>query len=252
MILPRLEVFFLEEWIEHNLKLGVDTIHIYDNGLTPASEARPSHYYEKVLRPTYEKLPESEKMYKTDRRPCSDYFTDYTDTQIYDKLNSIEDKYDEVNIVPWRYGIEHTIVHPISQKRGYANCVKNNESDWWLHCDIDEYFILKKHENFKELIGDDPDVSCFHFYQRRFHFRERNKSVREIYECKKDFHLKDPKTLIDNKIYQFGIHKSCTRGGRTKTFRTDEVAYFHHYLLGNVNPLECDDLVLDYTIKKYL
>ena len=59
LILPRLEVFFLEEWIEHNLKLGVDTIHIYDNGLTPGNKPRPSQYYEKVLRPTYEKLPDS-------------------------------------------------------------------------------------------------------------------------------------------------------------------------------------------------
>ena len=49
------EVFFLEEWIEHNLKLGVDTIHIYDNALTPTSKKRQTQYYEKVLLPTYEK-----------------------------------------------------------------------------------------------------------------------------------------------------------------------------------------------------
>ena len=147
---------------------------------------------------------ESEKVYKTDIRPLSDYFTDYTDTQIYDKLNSIVHKYDEVNVVPWRYGIEHTIVYPTSQASGYRNCVKNNKSDWWLHCDVDEYFILKKHENFKELIVDYSNVCSFHFYQRRFQFRERNNSVREIYECKKDFYLKYPKSLVDNKIYSFG------------------------------------------------
>ena len=252
MILPRLEVFFLEEWIEHNLKLGVDTIHIYDNGLTPASKKRPTQYYEKVLRPTYEKLQESEKMYKTDIRPLSDYFTDYTDTQIYDKLNSIVNKYKEVNIVSWRYGNEHTIVYPLSQASGYRNCVKNNKSDWWLHCDVDEYFILKRHGNFKELIEDYPNVCSFNFYQRRFHFRERNKSVREIYQCKKDFYLKYPKSLVDNKIYSFGAHNARSTGTKTKTFQTDEVVYFHHYLLGHVDPTECENLDLDFTMKKYL
>jgi hypothetical protein len=33
IILPRLEVFFLEEWIDHHLKFGVDHIYIYDAGL---------------------------------------------------------------------------------------------------------------------------------------------------------------------------------------------------------------------------
>ena len=82
LILPRLEVFFLEEWIEHNLKLGADAIHIYDNGLIPTSKPRPSEYYRKILSPTYEKLSESEKTYKSIFRPSSDYFTDYTDKQI--------------------------------------------------------------------------------------------------------------------------------------------------------------------------
>ena len=39
LILPRLEVFFLEEWIEHNLQLGVDEIYIYENGLVSHDES---------------------------------------------------------------------------------------------------------------------------------------------------------------------------------------------------------------------
>ena len=31
IILPRLEVSFLEEWIVHHLELGFDKIYIYDN-----------------------------------------------------------------------------------------------------------------------------------------------------------------------------------------------------------------------------
>ncbi len=33
IILPRLEVFYLEEWIEHYLSMGVDKIILYNNGL---------------------------------------------------------------------------------------------------------------------------------------------------------------------------------------------------------------------------
>ena len=62
--------------------------------------------------------------------------------------------------------------------------------------------------------------------------------------------------LIDNKIYHFAIHKAHTRSkGRTVQFRTDEIAYFNHYMLGNVNPCPgggADGGIVDYTMKKYL
>ena len=36
--MPRLETFFLEEWIEHNLQIGVDKIYIYDVGNKPFND----------------------------------------------------------------------------------------------------------------------------------------------------------------------------------------------------------------------
>ena len=252
MILPRLEVFFLEEWVEHHLMLGVDKIYIYDNGLTPKSAPRGSRYYDNVLKPTYDKLPPTEQRYKTDRKPVADYFEDYTDIQIYDKLNSIGDKYREVKIVPWRYGTDHTTLHPKSQCVGFRHCVKNNSSDWWLHNDPDEYFVLRKHESFKELINENPGTICYYFNQRRFRHRERDKATRDIYECVPKFHNLDQKTLITGKkINFFHMHNSrSTQGGLTQTLWQDDIAFFHHYVLG-YGKKNWQGSGLDYTMKKY-
>ena len=266
LILPRLEVFFLEEWIEHHLMLGVDKIYIYDNGLIPSSglpEQGRSEYYDKVLIPAYENVDEEERMYRSVIAPESDYFMDYTDTQIYDKLNSIEAKYDEVEVVPWKYMEHHTTEYPESQLTGYRHCVKHNKSAWWLFCDVDEYFVLKKHESFKELINDYPRTTCFHFNQRRFRHRERGVSVREIYKCKMAFVTRYPKTLIIDKIRDFDQHRAKPMHGRVQWLRGENIALFHHYLENRVKSIKLEDEDLgrnghpvsewgyDYTMKKY-
>ena len=88
LILPRLEVFFLEEWIEHNLMLGVDKIYIYDNGLVPVPQ-RDAHW-RKERESDYQKywnqLSEEEKIGRWENKPQEDYFEDYSDEQIYEKL----------------------------------------------------------------------------------------------------------------------------------------------------------------------
>jgi hypothetical protein len=72
-IFPRLETFFLEEWIEHHIKLGVDKIYLYDHGYVSTDSVNGVHWW-----------PHSDE--STDvrwrKKPEADYFLDYTDTDI--------------------------------------------------------------------------------------------------------------------------------------------------------------------------
>jgi len=40
LILPRLEVFYLQEWVEHHLNIGYDKIFIYNNGRISVDHTR--------------------------------------------------------------------------------------------------------------------------------------------------------------------------------------------------------------------
>ena len=118
LILPRIELPFLEEWITHNLSLGVDKIFIYNNGYTSASTSASSRQ-------------------KT-RWSAVDYNEHLSDVQIGVELNNIEERYNgKVQVRSWVYEKDHMDPHPTSQINGYKHCVENNSSDYWLHCDPD-------------------------------------------------------------------------------------------------------------------
>ena len=128
-ILPRLETFFIREWIEHTLSLGISEIFIYNNGFTIYDER-------------YTKTDARDPIWK--RKPNLDYFEDFSNVQISTELNRIVDSYNQVTLVSWEYGNDHNDSHIKSQVNGYKHCVKNNSSDYWLLCDPDEHFVLKK------------------------------------------------------------------------------------------------------------
>lgn len=132
----RLEIRRLEEWIKHNIKLGVDHIYIYNNGLK--SPILPIHKKKK-------KFSEVEK-----------YNQDLSDEQILKMVEDIKNRYDSITIVPWVFGEDHEYHYPESQSEGFINCVSNygNEECWWLFIDPDEFLFLKKHESLKHFAND--------------------------------------------------------------------------------------------------
>lgn len=228
LILPRLEVFFLEEWIEHNLQLGVDEIYIYENGLVSHDE---SDFISEGS-----DLPRHSVVWA--KKPMADYFLEYTDEQIYDELSDIVGKFSNVHLKKW-HGMYKGIgkVGDVSftendgQLAAMEDCVWRNGSssgkDWWLFCDPDEYFVLKRHSDFREFISSyDDNVSCFYFSQRVFDQRERTKSVRDIRNWGYDLSL--PKSLIVDAIDKYDVHMPTpTFGVRVRV--PSEVAVYHHY-----------------------
>lgn len=219
-IFPRLEVFFLEEWIEHNSNIGIDSIYIYNNGYTSVDDGS----YIEILK---RKLTKNEQNVKWIKKPDSDYFLEYTDDEIDKKLNDIAGKYENVYIKNWRTSIEC----PNSQRRecqieGYKDCVNSNKSDWWIHLDPDEFLCLHLHDNIKDFIGSHDKVGSFNFTQRVFENRKRNQKITDI--IKYGYDLKRYKSLVKFPINEFRVHSSKSSFGKVLNVDGD-VARFHHY-----------------------
>ena len=212
LILPRIELPFLEEWIHHNLSLGVDEIFIYNNG--------DKNIYGKEY---------------------NDIGQEYE--ECISKLSEIQNKYPSVKVVSWVYGKDNYDGYPKSQVTGFKHCVKNNPSDYWLFCDPDEYFVLPIHKTFKTLISDEKykDVSAFWFGPEFYESRVNNKSINEL---KTSGIYKRPmgswvhtkcmsKSLVKTPIkwaykYDSIIHKNRSFKGISKHINKD-IGYFKHY-----------------------
>ena len=180
IILPRLEVSFLEEWIVHHLELGFDKIYIYDNesssNVNIGADNKYIPYY------NIRKLEKHEIGVVFDKKPYSNYLLEFTDEQIYRRLHSIINKYKEnVELINWRYGKEVKFKYPFSQAMGYNHCVSNNVSDWWMTIDPDEYIVLHKHKNIKDFINNNPNKHRFLIQQKIFQERVVGKPVRKIF-----------------------------------------------------------------------
>lgn len=174
IILPRLELPFLEEWISHHISLGVDKIHIYNNGFRSVSDDRTSR-----------SLSDAEELFKWKKKPDDHYCEDLSDEQVTLKLTELIDKFPErVTITPWAYGVDHNIPHPTSQAEGYKHCVDNNPSDWWLNIDPDEYLYSTKGLDLKNYISKSINNNrcALWLNQRVFKARSVGRPVRAITE----------------------------------------------------------------------
>ena len=178
-ILPRLETFFLDEWIEYHKNLGIDKFYIYDS-VSVDSDGIDFNKWEK--------------------KPHLDYFEDYTDAQIYKELYKIVDKHNEsVELIKWQPNCECILDSRQNVKHMDINIAfSNNESDWWLHIDPDEYLYSKNKLNLKDFLKTNEDVNNYSisFNQRVFEARQRNKRVADINIYGYDIDIR--KTIVKN------------------------------------------------------
>lgn len=173
-IFPRLETFFVDEWIKYHLKLGVDHIYIYDNGLKSTESPTDINY----------KIENEFKGTKWAKKPNADYFLDYSDDEIYDHLYEIIKKYKkQVTLKTWRPNKECPHYERIyCQCHGYLNCINNHDRNtWWIHIDPDEYLFSEKHD-LKKFISfyETKKYFSLKLRQRVFESRKRNISVKSL------------------------------------------------------------------------
>jgi hypothetical protein len=230
-IAPRIEVFFIRTWIEHYLKLGIDRIFVYNNGYD---------LYDK----RFKENPRSEGVVWV-RKKFLENHGELSDEDIEKKLYDIVDDYDDVYLKSWKYGIDHTQSHIESQISGYKDCTCNNSSDYWLHCDADEFFVFPKHDNIKDFINDKKfeKYSTLWFGSELYFRRKINVDVKDIPSSNTfrksygNWRLTScgSKSLVKNPIQwrnknDSNIHKTKSKIGDALNVRLED-GYFNHYLL---------------------
>ena len=231
-IFPRLEIFFLDEWIEYHLRLGVDHIYIYDNGLK--STESPTEVDCKL---------ESEfKQIKWAKKPDADYFLDYSDDEIYDHLHKLVKKYHtQVTLKLWRPKIECPYYERIfCQCKGYLNCINENKRDqWWIHIDPDEY-LFSENVNLSDFIDsyDTKNYFSLRLRQRVFEKRRRNFSVKslskygydiDIFKCiVKSPNINSQMDLTEKTTRNLFIHNVGSTLGKSIDIPFDEFRINHY------------------------
>jgi hypothetical protein len=222
-IFPRLEVFFLEEWIEHHTTLGVEKFYIYDTGLVSVDNRRQPG----------RKLNNDEAGVKWSKKPDVNYFLEYSDDEIYQTLHQVIDKFNgNVELIPWAVGGEcEDGCRYACQIRGYGHCVENNKSDWWIHMDPDEYILPMVHANLHEFLKeyhDELGYGAFELQQRVFDTRKKDVPVRSICNWGYETQLRKCLAKSPTRMVTRNVHK--IKSSRGKTHIVDRsVMRFNHY-----------------------
>ena len=137
LIAPRLEFYYLEEWIDHYLSLGFDNIYIYNNGFN--------------LR-----LSDSEK--SKNKTYGGDSFEEFTEEEINKSINLIQKSYEQVRFIPWEYETDHKYQYPKSQFRAIIDYLKFSDADFMCFLDVDEFMICDT--KIKDFLSDKNFDSC--------------------------------------------------------------------------------------------
>jgi hypothetical protein len=247
LVMPRLEFMYLEEWVEHHFRVGVDKVFIYDNGHLSVDNSEWAV--------GSRELTDEEVGVKWRKKPDANYFLDRSDQEVEEAVYSLVG--DRVDVVPWRLRHGHWTEYPKSQLTGFRHCVESNpEIDWWLFIDPDEFVLPRSFDVLPELIARMPSAGCFYFEQRVFQDRV-SQPVRGIYEWGYD--SDQSKALVAAPILDYQVHAPRPVSGEVvHVDRSDCI--FHHYRGEPVNKgfnpkLNVGEVFfdkMDYSMRRYL
>jgi hypothetical protein len=223
-ILPRIELKFLPEWLDHHFSLGFEKCILYDNGFSPIDGS------------TWGKSPKSHKPDQIEgkhvwkKRPDADYNLDYSDAEISEAMQDLASDYKgKVSIIPWVYGVDHSTQYPYSQWNAIRHVASNNKNYWWLFIDPDEFLNMRLHDTVQEFVSKSGSYSQFRFKQRIFEERVAGKPVREIFNFGYDSDLSKNLTISNMMTGgEITAHEQSPSFGEIKIVPSD-VANYHHY-----------------------
>lgn len=224
IFIPRENLFFLKEWLEYHILLGVEHFYLYDNTGSYGFEGSNS----------------TTNKYGVDFKSYTNGLTDQEVGQVLDAV--LGELTDYCTLVEWRprdangrieYNMGAAIVDVIEK------CNKDVE---WLCCiDMDEYLYSKEDNDLNSLcswLSKQGHSRCY-IQQKKFSDRylNLNKYVIDIYECIDGIDTRGwaPKLIINTDHFdshgkQF-IHDIPVKSGTTHYFEPD-ILRFNHY---NVN-----------------
>ena len=225
---------FLEEWIQHHKKIGIDQFYLYDNtgsvvtnGSTTTNNRYGIHF---------------DKLIKLD------------DNQLKQEMDKILQKYPEITYIKWQPKTDEGKIH-YGYKKSIDHYSKNylQENDWTIFIDIDEFLYgdIIKQNKLKQFISENQnEFSKIMIKQRKYADRFCNigKSINQISymiinvetagwaeKCiVKNKKLENSKTPEDKDgpMHSIGIKD----GEETKWMNVNELC-FNHY---NVNKKQID------------
>ena len=255
IILKRIEVFFLREWVDHHVALGVDRFLIYDNGFIPVPDE--TQQATQVSRDITE---EELQAGVWSKKPDADYNLDLSNDQIDDALNDFQKEYSEiVQVIPWEYDIQHKFEYPISQGAAMLDCMKRHKrsGDWAHLCiDVDEFIVLYQDLYLKDLWKYCGNKTCMSFQERTFQSRVSGKPVREIFNYSEDDwegskYLSTTFPLKNTERTHISVHHLYPY--RWMQFSLDPLIARKYHYRGRTKLHHSDKFNnLDYTMKKYL
>ncbi len=213
-------ILFLEEWIKYHQLIGVTDFYLYDNSKVNKITGFDLKNKDKII------LGKKNK-YNIDY----DKLVNMNNNQITSHLKKLCDTYKSINIIEWSpRDKEGNILY--NQQEAHTHCLKRlkeDKIDWCANIDMDEYIILKKHDNLKEyILSIASNIKAIRMVQKRFESRFLNigKLITDISNC-------TDKNVLDQ------AHKHIYNVEYTKkiTVHTIEIVQNYKNQLGNENEI---------------
>lgn len=233
IFLPRIELFYIEEWAQHHFNLGIKKIFLYHNGFKPIDNSAIGNNHPVKLDKN-----DSKNVTKWTKKPLEDYNLDLSDEQINQELEKIEDKFNgALNIKYW--ASEFSGPYPASQFKGYQD-LRNNLRKMrkkckgfrnpmkWLIIDVDEFLVLHKHQSMYGFLSRFKKFGAIHISSKIFQARNNRLPVRTIFDWGYESKLR--KTIVVNKgTPRIKAHLSKSRIAKEFINIPREYAEIFHY-----------------------
>lgn len=227
IILPRIELPWLNEWINHHKRLGVSKIIIYNNGL----KSNDTQYGSEDTK--------SLNDYMWAKKPNAYYVVDKEDDEIIKELYNIADIHKEVEIREWVQGVNHEYSYPESQMQMVYDASKNLRYKW-LFIDPDEYLQLHNHSTLQGYLieSNEHKHTSLRIGSKLFEERKVGKPVSQIRNWSINEKLR--KCLISGEVLKGStIHQIDTTSKQHKVASRQDIEIYHYC----GNPLKHKDTI---------
>lgn len=225
IFLPRENVTFLAEWIQHHLDLGIDRFHLYDNSGSIGRNGST---------PTTNK-------YGFDFAAAT---ADLSDSEVDHRINEIVEQHaPSCEIIPWQPKNQSgEIVY--GQLESIRDCLSRfgGACDWIGFLDIDEFVFSPQEEPIRALLAERLEAGdgAVRILQKKFEDRFLNpgRPVRQITRCIEGIDTSSwaPKLFVRPDAVRSRIRNVHTIQVRGGVFQPEpERLRFNHY---NVNPVQ--------------
>jgi hypothetical protein len=233
VFIPRENIFFLREWLEYHVQIGVEHFYLYDN--TGSTSPHGGHHSIEI---------DGKNKYELDIRGLSAHLTDEGVSIELDRI--ISNFPGRVTLVRWRpRGAKGRIIY--GQRAAVRHCVESfgSETDWLCLTDLDEYLFSPSGEPISRFLDemDASDATQIVLFQKKFLDRFLGCApgeppyVLEIEACIDGINTRrwGPKNIVRPDALRdlTNIHQLWVRHGSTYREKSGERLRFNHY---NVNP----------------